>query len=168
MADVPATKNIMSLIATSSARIKDLLIKDGQLIFIQDLGRIAFDFKGKRVFYNQIVELQTEAERVMLDAPLAGYYFVIDTAVLWFYQDGWTQITEKPQEVVSIGVELPELGQAKENVLYVDKDDKEIAVFDKASNGYIIVSNYTHEVTDADIENMFAEKEEEQTEENII
>lgn len=168
MADVPATKSIMSLIATSSARIKDLLIKDGQLIFIQDLGRIAFDFKGKRVFYNQIVELQTEAERVMLDAPLAGYYFVIDTAVLWFYQDGWTQITEKPQEVVSIGVELPELGQAKENVLYVDKDDKEIAVFDKASNEYIIVSNYTHEVTDADIENMFAEKEEEQTEENII
>lgn len=161
MADVPATKNIMSLIATSSARIKDLLIKDGQLIFIQDLGRIAFDFKGKRVFYNQIVELQTEAERVMLDAPLAGYYFVIDTAVLWFYQDGWTQITEKPQEVVSIGVELPELGQAKENVLYVDKDDKEIAVFDKASNEYIIVSNYTHEVTDADIENMFAEKDDE-------
>lgn len=161
MADVPATKSIMSLIATSSARIKDLLIKDGQLIFIQDLGRIAFDFKGKRVFYNQIVELQTEAERVMLDAPLAGYYFVIDTAVLWFYQDGWTQITEKPQEVVSIGVELPELGQAKENVLYVDKDDKEIAVFDKASNEYIIVSNYTHEVTDADIENMFAEKEDE-------
>ena len=166
MADVPATKNIMSLIATSSARIKDLLIKDGQLIFIQDLGRIAFDFKGKRVFYNQIVELQTEAERVMLDAPLAGYYFVIDTAVLWFYQDGWTQITEKPQEVVSIGVELPELGQAKENVLYVDKDDKEIAVFDKASNEYIIVSNYTHEVTDADIENMFAESDDESDDES--
>ena len=120
MADVNSTKNILSLIATSSSRIKDLVIKDSQLIFIQDLGRIAFDFKGKRVFYNQIVELQTETERAKLDSPLSGYYFVIDTAVLWFYQDGWMQITGRPQEVVSIGVELPELGQAKDNILYVN------------------------------------------------
>jgi hypothetical protein len=152
MADV---KNILSLVATSSSRIKDLVIKDSQLIFIQDLGRIAFDFKGKRVFYNQIVELQTEAERIVLDSPLPGYYFVIDMAVLWFYQDKWIQITEKPQEIVSIGVELPELGQAKDNVLYVNKVEKEIAVFDSASNEYVIVSDRTNEVTDADIENLF-------------
>ena len=63
MADTTTTKTIMSLIATSSSRIRDLVIKDGQLIFIQDSGRIAFDYKGKRVFYNQIVELETEAER---------------------------------------------------------------------------------------------------------
>ena len=155
MADVNSTKNILSLIATSSSRIKDLVIKDGQLIFIQDLGRIAFDFKGKRVFYNQIVELQTETERAKLDSPLSGYYFVIDTAVLWFYQDGWVQITGRPQEVVSIGVELPELGQAKDNVLYVNKVEREIAVFDSASNEYIVVSDCTNEVTDADIECLF-------------
>jgi hypothetical protein len=155
MADVNSTKNILSLIATSSSRIKDLVIKDSQLIFIQDLGRIAFDFKGKRVFYNQIVELQTETERAKLDSPLSGYYFVIDTAVLWFYQDGWMQITGRPQEVVSIGVELPELGQAKDNVLYVNKVEREIAVFDSDSNEYIIVSDRTNEVTDADIECLF-------------
>ena len=153
MADVPATKSIMSLIATSSARVKDLIIKDGQLIFIQDMGRIAFDFKGKRVFYNQIVELQTEAERQNLESPLSGYYFVIDTAVLWFYQDGWTQITEKPQEVVFVGVELPELGQEK--TLYVDKDDREISIWDEETNKYIIVSNYTMEVSEQDIEDLF-------------
>lgn len=155
MADVNATKNILSLIATSSSKIKDLVIKDGQLIFVQDLGRIAFDFKGKRIFYNQIVELQTETERMKLVSPLSGYYFVIDTAVLWFYQDGWMQITGRPQEVVSIGVELPELGQAKDNVLYVNKVEREIAVFDNASNEYIIVSDRTNEVTDADIEYLF-------------
>ena len=155
MEDINTAKSIMSLIATSSTRVKDLVIKDGQLIFIQDLGRIAFDFKGKRVFYNQIVELQTEAERIKLDSPLSGYYFVIDTAVLWFYQDGWTQVTGRPDEVISIGVELPELGQAKDNVLYVNKAEKEIAVFDKALNEYIIVSDYTNEVTDTDIENLF-------------
>jgi hypothetical protein len=155
MEDMNTTKSIMSLIATSSTRIKDLVIKDGQLIFIQDLGRIAFDFKGKRVFYNQIVELPTESERIKLNCPLSGYYFVIDTAVLWFYQDGWTQVTGKPDEVISIGVELPELGQAKDNVLYINKAEKEIAVFDKASNEYIIVSDYTNEVTDTDIADLF-------------
>lgn len=155
MADVNSTKNILSLIATSSSRVKDLVIKDSQLIFIQDMGRIAFDFKGKRVFYNQIVELQTETDRAKLDLPLSGYYFVMDTAVLWFYQDGWIQITGRPQEVVSIGVELPELGQAKDNMLYVNKVEREIAVFDSDSNEYIIVSDRTNDVTNADIEYLF-------------
>lgn len=148
-------ETVMSLIATTSSRVKDLTIKNGQLIFIQDLGRIAFDFKNKRIFYNQIVELNTEGDRVTLDNPISGYYFVIDTATLWFYQDEWVQITEKPEEVVFIGVELPELGQAKENALYVNKMEREIAVFDSASNEYVIVSNYTNEVTDKDIESLF-------------
>lgn len=148
-------KNVLSLIATKSSRVKDLIIKNGQLIFIQDLGRIAFDFNDKRVFYNQIVELETEADRLTLESPLSGYYFVIGTGVLWFYKDEWIQITEKPEEVVCIDVELPALGQAKEGVLYVNKAEKEIAVFDSASNEYIVVADCTNEVTDADIENLF-------------
>lgn len=155
MAETNTTKSILSLIATRSSRIKDLVIKNGQLIFIQDLGRIAFDFNDTRVFYNQIVELKTEAERLTLDSPLNGYYFVIDSACLWFYQNGWVQITEKPKEVIHIDVELPELGQAKEGMLYVNKAEREIAVFDSASNEYIIVSDYTNEVTDEDIEDLF-------------
>ena len=153
MTDKTTKKSIMSLVATSSSKIKDLVIKNGQLIFIQDIGRIAFDFNGNRVFYNQIVELKTDEERLSLESPLSGYYFVIDTAVLWFYQDGWVQITEKPEEVVFIGVELPELGQA--NKVYIDKDDREISVWDDELKQYIVVSNYTAEVTDGDIENLF-------------
>ena len=148
-------ETVMSLIATTSSRVKDLTIKNGQLIFIQDLGRIAFDFKNKRIFYNQIVELNTEGDRVTLDNPISGYYFVIDTATLWFYQDEWVQITERPEEVVFVGVELPELGQAKENALYVNKMEREIAVFDSALNEYIIVSNYTKEATVEEIEDLF-------------
>jgi hypothetical protein len=143
----------MSLVATSSSKIRQLTIKDGQLIFIQDLGRIAFDFKGKRVFYNQIVELETEAERQALENPLNGYYFIYDEACLWFYKDGWTQITEKPQEIVFIGVELPQLGRA--NKIYVDTDDREISVWDEETGKYIVVSNYTAEVTSEDIEDLF-------------
>lgn len=145
----------MRLVATNSSRIRELPIQDGQLVFLQDVGRIAFDFKSKRVFYNQIVELETEIERKTLENPLEGYYFVIGSACLWFYKDGWTQITEKPEEIIHIDVELPQLGQAKENTLYVNKVDKEIAVFDSAVNDYIVVSDKTNDVTDKDIENLF-------------
>lgn len=155
MADT-TTRQILSLVATSSSKIRDLVIKDGQLIFVQDLGRIAFDFKGKRVFYNQIVELDTEADRLELENPLSGYYFVIDSACLWFYKDEWIQITEKPQEIVFVGVELPTLGQ--QGKIYVDTDDKEISVWNEETNSYIVVSNYTQEVSDADIENLFNSK----------
>ena len=148
------TKSIMSLIATTSSKIRDLVIKDGQLIFLQDLGRIAFDFKGKRVFYNQIVELDTEAERLALENPLDGYYFIIDSACLWMYKSGWIQITEKPNEVVFVGVELPQLGSA--NKIYVDIDDREISVWNESTGTYVTVANYTEEVSDSDIESLFA------------
>ena len=144
---------VMSLVATSSSRIKELTIKNGQLIFIQDLGRIAFDFNNKRVFYNQIVELETEADRLAIEEPLNGYYFVIDSACLWFHKDGWTQITERPDEVLFIGVELPQLGQ--QGKLYIDTDDREISIWDEETNKYIIVSNYTQEVSASDIETLF-------------
>lgn len=152
MADT-TIKNVMSLIATSSSRIRDLVIKDGQLIFIQDVGRIAFDFKGKRVFYNQIVELETEAERLDLDSPLNGYYFIIDTACLWMYKNGWIQITDKPQEIVFIGTELPQLGQA--NKIYVNKEEREISIWDEATDEYIAVANYCGVISSEEVKNFF-------------
>lgn len=155
MTDTSNVREVLSLIATTSSRIRELPIKNGQLIFIQNLGRIALDFNGNRVFYNQIVELETEIDRLNLEEPLDGYYFVIRTGVLWFYKNEWIQITSSPQEVLSIGVELPKLGQAKENVLYINKTDKEIAVFDSEINDYIIVSNYAVTATDEDIEGIF-------------
>lgn len=149
------TKSVLKVIATTSSKVRDLVIKDGQLVFIHDIGRIALDFKGKRTFYNQVTELESDAERQLMSSPLSGYYFVISTGCLWRYADGWTQITGNPKEVICIDVELPELGQAKENVLYVNKANQEIAVFDGTSNKYVIVSDYTKEATDEDIEDLF-------------
>ena len=153
IADSSVASSGLKVIATSSSRIRDLIIRDNQLIFIRDLGRIAFDSNGKRVFYNQIVELETEADRLALVNPVRGYYFVIGSACLYFYKDGWTQITERPQEVLFIGVELPELGQ--EGKLYIDTDDREISVWDDETDTYITVSNYTAEVSNSDIEDLF-------------
>ena len=149
------SKSVLKIIATTSSKIRDLTIESGQLIFLQDLGRIAFDFKGKRTFYNQIVELDTEAERLTLDSPLSGYYFVIDSACLWFYQDGWIQITEKPEQVVFIGVELPELGSANKIYANTTEGAENISVWSEELGTYIVVADKTQEVTDSDILKLF-------------
>ena len=153
MAD--ATKSILSLIATTSDRVRDLVIKDGQLIFCQDVGRIAFDFKGKRVFYNQIVEIETEADRLSLENPMSGYYFVIDTGMLWRYRSEWIQITNTPQEVVFVGVELPALGKA--NTLYADTTEGEecISVWSEELGTYVVVANKTYSITSNDVMELF-------------
>ena len=144
---------VMSLVATSSSRIRELPVKDGQLIFAQDVGRIAFDYKGKRVFYNQIVELETEADRLALDNPLDGYYFVIGSACLWFYKNNWIQITRKPDDILCINVELPQLGQ--EDKIYIDTDDREISVWCDETDKYIPVANYIESASMSDIEALF-------------
>ena len=147
------TSGGLKVIATSSSRIRDLIIRDNQLIFIRDLGRIAFDSKGKRVFYNQIVELETEAARLALVNPIGGYYFVLGSGILYHYKNGWTQITEKPESFLCIDVELPQLGQ--ENKLYVNKAEQDISVWDDATGNYIKVANYTMDATEEDIANLF-------------
>lgn len=133
----------MSVVVTTSEKLSSLLIKNGQIVFVKDKRRIALDWNDKRTFYNQITELETDYERISTSSPSNGYYFVIDTAILWRYDNGWTQITTKPDDIVFIGAELPELGQAKEQTLYVSKNKKEISVYDKASNSYIVVANKT-------------------------
>ena len=51
------TKREFKIVATTSDRVEALSVKDGQLIFVQDEGRVAFDFNGARVFYDNGNEL---------------------------------------------------------------------------------------------------------------
>lgn len=149
------TYPILSVCATVGSRLSELTIQNGQLIFIQDKRRIALDYGDKRVFYNQIIELETEQARKSLLAPVAGsYYFVINTAVFWAYQEsGWIQITTPPQNIVFIGTTLPELGSAK--TLYVDKINKEISIWDEATSQYIVVASKVDEMVAEDIDMLF-------------
>ena len=153
MADLTTTP-ILSVCATIGSKLSDLPLKNGQLIFIQDKHKIAFDYNDKRVFYNQIEELATEQDRVSILAPVTGFfYFVIDTAVLWTYRDKWIQLTTPPKEVIFIGVELPELGVSK--TIYVDTARKEISVWDESSSEYIVVADKTIEMSVEDIDALF-------------
>ena len=156
MADT-TKKQFMTVVATTSDRIKDLVIKDGQLIFCHDVGRIAFDYKGKRKIYNQIIELETEQERLDLDEPENGkYYFILETAVLWRYYNEWLPITKEPDEILFIGDgDFPELGQPK--TLYVNKTDGDeyISVWDEELGKYKIVANRTYSITEDDVIDLF-------------
>lgn len=155
VADSNVATDGLKVIATSSSRIRDLVIRDNQLIFIRDLGRIAFDSKGKRVLYNQIVELGTEADRLALVNPINGYYFVIDSACLWHYKNRWIQITEKPDSIVFIGVELPELGQ--QNKIYVNTTEgkESISVWDDKTDTYKVVADKTQSMTSEEVIALF-------------
>lgn len=153
MADL-TMKPVLSVCATVGSKLSDLTIKDGQLTFVRDKHRIALDFGGKRTFYNQIEELATEGARTSLLAPVTGlFYFVIETAVLWTYQNGWIQITTPPREVVFFGTELPELGVTK--TLYVDTTKKEISIWDSNTSAYVVVADKTNELTAEDIDALF-------------
>lgn len=141
---------ILSVVATSASRLSDLSIKNGQLVFVKDKQYIALDIDNKRVFYNQIISLKTDEERQSILAPINGlFYFVVSTAVLWTYEDSWIQITTPPNEVVFIGVELPELGSA--NTLYVNKQNKEISVWDDDMKSYVVVADKMDEITEEEI-----------------
>lgn len=158
MADMTNTSSYLAVVATTTERIKELPIKAGQLIFARDekygFHRIAFDRVDGRIFYNQITVLESEYERATLSSPTVGYYFVVGSACLYKYQDEkWEKLTKEPDEIVFIGVELPELGQ--ESTLYVNKKEKEISVWVEETGEYITVANCTNEITDEDIESLF-------------
>lgn len=102
MSDMNTTP-ILSAYATVGSRVSDLRILDGQLIWVQDKRMIALDFGGKRTFYTQIEELATDGARTSMLAPVTGiFYYVVETAVLWTYQDGWVQITSTPDDIINL------------------------------------------------------------------
>lgn len=59
-----ATKREFKIVATTSDRVELLEKKDGQLIFVQDKGKIAFDFNGERVFYDNGGELDEISDKI--------------------------------------------------------------------------------------------------------
>lgn len=148
------TKPILSVVGTVKSRLPDLSIKNSQLIFIQDSQTIALDLNGKRIFYNEIITMDTEEQRQSILAPISGsYYFVIETAVLWTYHTTWIQITTPPEDIVFIGLTLPRLGQSK--TLYVNKENCSISVWDDNSQSYQIIADKTQSISEDEISSLF-------------
>ena len=58
------TKREFKVVATTSEKVGALEKKDGQLIFVQDEGKLAFDFNGERVFYDHSDELDDICDKI--------------------------------------------------------------------------------------------------------
>ena len=145
---------ILSVVTTIGSKLRELPIVDGQLIFVRDRQTVAMDMGGIRKFYNEIIELETEAARASLLAPVSNlYYFVVETAVLWTYRNDWVRITTPPQEIVSIGNIFPTTGS--EGTLYVHTQNKEISVWDNNAADYVIVADKTTELSAEEVTALF-------------
>lgn len=112
----------VKFVSTTSSKLPQLSIENGQLIFVTDTRTIYLDFNGVRTEYNQIVVLFNENQRLSLAYPIEGlFYFVKETNVLWRYDGNyqWVQLTSPPKEnIVFLNYnELP--SQGKEKVLYI-------------------------------------------------
>jgi hypothetical protein len=109
----------MKFIATTSDKIKSISFAPGQMIFSQD-DRVIYLDTTERISYQAILIVSTEAERVAIQSPVNGFYFVEETCVLWSCKNKtWVQLTVTPNEkiIFSDDMDLPETGN--KNVLYV-------------------------------------------------
>lgn len=92
-------------ICTTSNKLNEISVEVGNLIFCEDTRQIALDGENGRVFYDQIMTIPQESMRIAMTRNLvSGFYFVLDTNVLWRLDDvTWIPITEKPTEMVVYG-----------------------------------------------------------------
>lgn len=111
----------MKFIATTSAKINDIQVQSGQLIFSRD-DRVIYLDTDVRTSFQQIITLVSEEVRQSMASPVQGFYFVKDKKTLWNYDSSvWSQLSAEPKENIVFGdrAEFPEIGE--EGVLYIDK-----------------------------------------------
>lgn len=130
-----------SFFVTENNSLSAIPVKDGQVIFINDQKRIAFDIDGVRTVYSQVLELVNDSDRLAIKNAIDNtFYFVSSTARLWMYRRGnWIPVTSETESPVYIGGNLPEVGQ--DNILYVDKVFKTISIWDNTLMTYVTIAN---------------------------
>lgn len=110
---------------TTSARLNQLEVQNGQIIFVEDTKNIYLDMDNRRVQYNNFTTFETDEERNSLSGSGDGLYFVEETNALWLLDDGhWLRINPEP-EIPPSNVIFEEDGVwpdggLRQNVLYVE------------------------------------------------
>lgn len=124
----------MKFIATTSDKVKDIKVVNGQLIFSRDDRTIYLD-SDERTAFQHIITLISEAQRINIKTPVTGYYFVEESCILYYYKDSWKALTNPPDEktIFTSEDELPATGKA--STLYITK--KGIYQWDEDTQDYI-------------------------------
>ncbi|MBQ8792892.1 MAG: hypothetical protein IJZ62_04765 [Clostridia bacterium] len=127
---------------TTASKLPELQIANGQIIFTSDTHTIYLDMKGYRHSYSTIQVFEKEQNRLDVFAPVEGFYFVIETGIMWRYNGGntpgWVQITPSNLEPImffdSVG-DLPPTGVA--NTLYCTDN----AIYNWKNQSYNMIAN---------------------------
>ena len=145
----------VTLYTTKPKFVSQIPVKNGNLIFVEDTGKICFDFNDKRNEYNTLFTFKNEQARQDYPAIVEGYYFVKGSGCLWYFDpsNGWRRITKRPEDVVNFTDELPKEG--KKGTLYVNQVTQVVYSWDENNKKYIAVSNFTKTILEEDIDNLF-------------
>lgn len=139
--------SILKVISTTDSKLNSLKLNNGQLIFVHDKHQIYMDMNNKRTLYEQIVTINTEQERQGLLAPIDGFYFVLDTAILWRYSQKWIQITSQPAQCILYEdsyLKFPTIGN--ENQIYIDTSENATYRWDDADLKYYCIGRDYKEI----------------------
>ena len=130
---------VVNFIYTTSAKLNDLPVEDGQIIFAPDMQTICLDISGQRFYYQTIKIFETDEERMSTPFPIQGFYFVQETEVIWRWSGQWIQLTTGKDSVVGKDKEedFPETGE--DNTLYYTDDG--IFSWKDSANKYNLIAN---------------------------
>ena len=126
----------VSFICSSSEKLDSIPFKAGQIIFVQDQRAIYVD-GTERTCYQQIIFLNSEAQRVALSIPIHSFYFIEETKCLWEYDNGWHQITSPPKEQILFDDKDNFHIPGENNILYIDGTD----MYRYLDDRYVLISN---------------------------
>lgn len=126
---------------TTYVKLKDLPVRDGNIIYVTDRPNIFLDFKGVRIPYS-VQTYETEAERISVSSPVENTYaFCTSDNIFWGYFSGsWKQLTPsnlEPIVFVDDESQFPSIG--KDHTLYSTKD----TIYRYIDNTYVVISNAT-------------------------
>lgn len=131
----------MKLVYTTRARLDELPLENGQIIYAPDDNLICLDMRDKRFIYHTLRSFETDAERLRFIGVNKCFYFVEETNIMWQYiNNEWKQITPANLEPIYYA-EVPERFPARgtENTLFYT--DNGIYNWKESLQDYNLIAN---------------------------
>lgn len=125
---------------TQEKYLSTLPVQNGNIIFVADSHKVCLDMSKTRHTYQTIQEFKTDAERLALQSPYKGFYFVEETNTIWRYSDSWKRITNVSLNPIVYGETEEAFPQEGEkNSLYFTDDG--IFNWKEAVGKYNLIAN---------------------------